>query len=114
MPLYDRMRVLRDLDAEYMRLSDIHYRNAPRNGAIPVGGGEWMDTFFRMEGVRGMIRCLRNGLSLRKALDHGKVASEIAVRLWNSNREYQVHRWDQTCHDYLETLVRRIWPGALA
>ena len=55
------------LDQEYQRLSDTHYTNAPKG--MPVGGGDWMDSFFRMEAIRGTMNGLRRGLSLEESID---------------------------------------------
>jgi len=106
-PLCNRGRAIRLLSDEYNRLVTQHYKSAPRNG-IPVGGGDWMDSFFRLEGVRGTLGALGRGESLNKAIEDGKALSEIAIRIWNQRREWQVHRWDKCCHDYLDSIVRRI------
>lgn len=102
-----RLTAMKILSAEYDLLMDRHSKSAPRNG-IPVGGGDWMDSFFRMEGVRGTLGALGRGLSLCKSIDEGKVVSEISVGIWNKHREWQVHRWVKTSHSYLEQLERRI------
>lgn len=65
-----------------------------------------MDTFFRMEAIRGCMSALRLGKPLQEAVDDGKKTSEIAVKKWNDRREYQVHRWHETAHEYLDTLIR--------
>lgn len=75
---------------------------------IPAGGGEWMDLFFRLEGIRGVLESLRKGETIEQALKRGKEYSTIAVRKWNSRREYQVHRWDECAHDFIETTLRKI------
>lgn len=100
-----RRRLLILLDGEYQRLNGIHWANAPRNGKIPIGGGQWMDSFFRMEAIRGCQSALRSGASLQEAIKAGQKESRAAVKIWNARREYQVHRWEETAFDYLERLV---------
>lgn len=118
MPLTTESRhaLTRLLDDEYMRIHDLHYKAAPRNAdglgsGIPVGGGDWMDTFFKMEAIRGVISELRQGKDIDTATATGKVLSEIAIRIWNGRREYQVRRWEQCCHDFIERLVWRLLEG---
>lgn len=103
--LWNRNHALKFLQKSYDEWQEIHSKNAPTNNTIPVGGGEWMDTFFKLEGIRGMQTSLRNGDSISKALEVGKTTSEIAVKIWNRHREYQVHRCQETCHSFLERLV---------
>lgn len=103
-----RYRWLRRLDEEYQKLHDKHYKAAPRNGEIPVGGGDWMDTFFRMESIRGMINALRNNKSLKDSLEDGVAVGVISIQLWNKRREWQVHRWEGTARSYLENLTHLI------
>ena len=98
-----------------LKLHDIHdklYQKhmdaAPKNGDIPVGGGDWMDSFFRLEGIRGIMSALRNGDSLHNAIETGKSRSMEAVQKWNSGREYQVHRWVETAWDYLDMIYRKV------
>jgi hypothetical protein len=67
-----------------------------------------MDLFFRMEAVRGVMTSLRGGKSLREAVADGKTASEVAVKIWNGRREWQVRRWEHCCHDYLDGLIRKL------
>jgi len=69
---------------------------------IPVGGGEWMDLFFKMEGIRGIMTALRCGKTLSEAIEFGKNVSTNAVRTWNSKHEYQTSRWEKTAHNYIE------------
>lgn len=107
MPITFRIKALRLLGTEYDKLCIQHSKEAPRN-AIPVGGGDWMDLFFKMEGVRGTMSALENGKKLERAFEEGKLVSETAIRLWNRRREWQVHRWDKCVHSYLETLQRKI------
>lgn len=102
-----RFTILRRLDAVYQLLAEKHFESAPKGGRLPVGGGDWMDTFFRMEGLRGMMTALRGNNSLRVALEEGKTVSEISVSIWNGKREYQVHRWKETAHTYLQRELKR-------
>lgn len=113
MPLTTERRhsILRRLDLEYYKLHDAHYLNAPKPNTVPIGGGEWMDYFFRMEAIRGVVNALRCGKTVEEAIQDGKAVSEIAIALWNKKREYQVHRWTNCCHDYIERLVWRIQDG---
>lgn len=110
MPLTKKRRyeILRWLDEKYQDMLSKHYENAPKSNTIPVGGGDWMDTFFRSEGLRGCIGALRRGLCLKESFEEGKMVSEIAVRVWNGKREWQVHRWDKTVHNYLDGVRREI------
>lgn len=103
-----RFAIMRSLDDEFTLLAERHYENAPNNGTIPVGGGDWMDSFFRMEAVRGTLGALGRGLSLKESIEEGKSVSEISVKIWNGKREYQVHRWIKTAHTYLDKLIKRI------
>ena len=110
MPMPPKLRrvALEVLQDEYDSLASRHSKAAPRDGAVPVGGGDWMDCFFRMEGVRGALSALGRGASLQDAIQEGKVVSEIAVRIWNKKREWQVHRWDKTVYDYLDKLHKKV------
>ena len=110
MPLLQehRFSIMRRLDDEFMLLDKIHNENAPKGGTIPVGGGDWMDSFFRMEAIRGTLGGLRRGLSLKKAVEEGKAVSEISVKIWNGKQGYQVHRWVKTAHTYLDRLMKRV------
>lgn len=113
MPLTKKRRyeILRWLDEKYQAILRKHYENAPASNTIPVGGGEyWMDTFFRAEGLRGCINALRRGLGLKEAFEEGKAVSEISVRIWNTKKkkDYVVHRWDKTVHDYLDNVKREL------
>ncbi len=106
MPL-TRNSVLLKIEEEISRWRQIHHRNAPTGGRTPVGGGEWMDSFFKMQALRGLQGGLRKGMSLSRSLDLGKEESKRAVEIWNSQREYQVHRCEQTAWSYLENFVLR-------
>ena len=110
MPMTTKRRwgITRELDVLYQELSEKHYACAPKNGELPIGGGDWMDTFFRMEGLRGTIGALQRGKNLSDAFEEGKTVSEISVRIWNGKREYQVHRWDKTVYSYLESVKKRV------
>lgn len=110
MPLTKKRRyeILRWLDEKYQSVQRKHYGNAPKGGSIPVGGGDWMDMFFRAEGLRGCIGALRRGVSLKGSFEEGKAVSEIAVRVWNEKREWQVHRQDKTVHSYLDGVRKEI------
>ena len=108
-----RMHLLRLLDDEYQKLYAKHYEEQKAIGnRIPVGGGDWMDMFFRCEALRGCIGALRTDKSLDEAVAEGKTVSEISIRIWNGKREYQVHRWDKCCHSYLDGMIARLLPAA--
>lgn len=64
-----------------------------------------MDSFFKMEAIRGVVSALRNTCSVSVAIKKGKQQSTFAVSKWNSQRGYQVHRWNQTAWSWLEGLV---------
>lgn len=98
---------IRILEMEYEKQVQIHSSAAPRNG-IAVGGGDWMDSFFKMEAVRMMLSTIRAGKPLVEVERYGKDAATIAVKLWNDRREYQVRRWEQCCDDFVDSLIRRI------
>lgn len=102
-----RHELLRLLDEEHLRQNKEHRKLSPRNGEIPVGGAH-MESFFRMEGVGGIIQALRDGQGILEAVAHGKAIASFAVRLWNGRREWQVHRWEKTCDDYFDRLMVRI------
>ncbi len=101
------LALLRRLSVEESKTLATHYKYSPIFEEIPVGGGEWMDSFFRLEGLRGIMSALRAGKSLEASLDAGKERSRIAVRKWNESREYQVHRHVDTACLYLVGVVRR-------
>lgn len=96
------------LQEEHDKLSQTHYKCAPKNGTIPVGGGDWMDSFFKMESVRGCLNALRAGETLSESISQGKTVSEIAIKIWNGRREWQVHRWEKCAHHYLDSLIVRL------
>lgn len=102
-------QLLRFLDGRYQSLSRKHREAAPTGGTIPIGGGDWMDTFFRMEALRGCIGALRRDKTLAEAVEEGKTVAVIAVQIWNRRREYQVHRCEDTADDYLDSVVRSFY-----
>lgn len=108
MPRLTRHKLLILLDDEYQRLYEFHMSQAPKNNTIPVGGGSWMDSFFRCEGIRGCMNALRRGKSVEESLKEGVSVAAIAVKLWNSKREYQVHRWENCVEAYLVSLIQRL------
>lgn len=101
-------RLLIYLGEKYQELSDRYYKNVPKFGTVPAGGGEWMDSFFRMEAIRGCMTALRLSKSVEEAVLDGYAVSEIAVQIWNTRRkkDYQTQRWEKTAHDYLDSLIR--------
>lgn len=104
-----RNYLLRSLDKVYDELNEKYSCEIKAIGSkIPIGGSGWMDLFFRMEGIRGVMAGLRSSGNLLGAIEVGKTTSSIAVRIWNGRKEYQVHRWEETCYGYLEHTVRRI------
>lgn len=104
-----RLGLLRELGKVYDSLAEQHYGEVKAIGnRIPIGGNVWMDLFFQMEGVRGVIEALRHGATLASAIEQGKESSTYAVKQWNKRREYQVHRWEKTTHSWLENLARRL------
>ena len=62
-----------------------------------------MDSFFRAEAVRGVLTALRSGKGLEDSVADGKALCEIAVQIWNTRREWQVHR--SSC--WVEDFIRR-------
>ncbi len=102
-----RYDLLRWLDKKYQELNNKHYLMAPTNGCIPVGGGDWMDLFFKMEALRGMMGGLRSGKSVTASVNDGKAVSEIAIKIWNTKREWQVKRWEKSAHTFLESVIRQ-------
>lgn len=106
MPPYLRKSLLLALGEEYDRVAEIHRKNAPVG--IPVGGGEWMDSFFKLEGLDGIMLALRKLKPIEVALSEGKQQSTEAVKIWNSRREWQVHRHKETAWTYLENILKRL------
>lgn len=105
MPIVRLKKLMIFLDEKMQELYEKHYKAAPRNG-IPIGGGDWMDTFFRTEAIRGCLGALRRGKNLEEAIQEGITVSEISVGIWNKKREWQVHRWEKTGEMYLRDLIR--------
>jgi hypothetical protein len=99
---------MRALDAEYLRLDAKVRELGPRNGEIPVGGGDWMDSFFRAEAIRGTLGALRRGTGLKDALIEGEDTAKVAIAIWNRKREYQVRRDDCWVGDYLRGVVIKV------
>jgi hypothetical protein len=64
-----------------------------------------MDTFFKMEAIRGVLGALRHGDTLEKARQDGKVVCEIAIQLWNTKREWQVRRSNCWIEDFITRMV---------
>lgn len=97
------MKLLRLLDFEWQRWRKVHETNSPRG--MPVGGGDWIDSFFKMTALEGAIRILRNGGTPEAAIEEGKKDSAVAVDKWNQRHGYQVHRWRETCWGWIEFMV---------
>lgn len=53
-----------------------------------------MDSFFKMEAIRGFLNGLRSDGSLADAVKAGNEAADYAVEKWNQSRkkDYTVHR----------------------
>ena len=98
--------MIAQIEALRQQLWQRHRDAAPRG--YPVGGGDWMDTLFRLEALDGCLRSLRAGKPLAEALRDGQEASRAAVKIWNRRREYQVHRWEETAFDWLDAQIRKI------
>lgn len=104
MPILFRHELLRSLDCVYDDLCQRSSKNAPQG--IPVGGGDWMDDFFKAEALRGFLTAYRDPkATIEKAIEDGKIISTIAVKIWNKRREWQVHRCEETAHRFLENTV---------
>jgi hypothetical protein len=102
----DHLTALRRLSDVCTALREKHHAEMRAIGnRIPVGG-DHMDLFFRIEGLDGAVRALRAGRPTDQAIEEGKWASAEAVKRWNARREWQVHRWDSTAHDFIERTVR--------
>ena len=83
------MTFRRKLLDKYQEALDISNKNAPRGGAIPIGGGDWMDYFFRSEAIMGVVESLRrkNG-SLKEATKAGVERATAAIEIWNKRFAY--------------------------
>ena len=98
------MDTLERLSEAYDRECEIHRKNTPVG--LPIGGGDWMDSLFRMEALRGAMAELEAGKTNAEALAAGIAAGRLAIRTWNGRREYQVHRWEGSIDSYLERMLR--------
>lgn len=67
-----------------------------------------MDSFFRAEAIAGVQRLLRQGRGLNEAIENGIRDGKEAIRIWNSRREWQVHRWDGWIESFLQETIRRV------
>lgn len=103
----ERHWILRRLDDEYQKLYRYHIDVAPRG--LPVGGGEWIDSHFKLEAIRGATKSLREGSTIEESIDAGKKAGRYSVKMWNDKREWQVHRQIETTDDYIERLVMKYY-----
>ena len=97
------MKFIRKLDDEYQKLVSRSNEAAPRNGSIPIGGGDWMDNFFKSEAIRGVIGALRRG-NYVGARAEGKELAELAIQIWNGRREWQVHRSKHWIDDFISDI----------
>lgn len=98
------MEALKQISSILDQWNERHRKETPQG--VAVGGGEWMDSFFKVEGLSGIVESLRDGADLDFALEWGKIRARKAVKIWNSRREYQVHRWVNTADAWLEGQVR--------
>lgn len=106
MPLtFLHMRRIGDVQRYWQRKS---HDAAPRNGALPIGGGDWMDSFFRSEAIEGLLSSLRKKDSLKEAMLSGVMRAKEAIRVWNHRhrKDYAVQRWDGWVEDFLLNLVK--------
>lgn len=105
-----RMRLLRLMGETHDELYWRHKREQDAIGSrLPAGGGEYMDLFFRVEGLRMVLQSLRGGLTLAEAITVGQEAFSGAVRIWNSRQAYQIQRWEKTAHEFIERTVWSAW-----
>lgn len=110
----DYLEILIKLDRLYHEMMQTHMEDMRAIGSRIPAGGAHMDLFFRLEGLRGAMTALRLGDKLEQAIQAGKDVSSLAVLAWNNRREYQVHRWDKTAHDFIENTIRRLAKDAAA
>lgn len=96
--------LLRFLDSHYQEAMNRHLELRPVYPDIEVGG-EHMDPFFVAEAIRECMGALRRGATVEDAIKEGETASTAAVKIWNSRRGFQVHRWENTAHARLFGLV---------
>lgn len=66
-----------------------------------------MDPFFRAEALRGTIAALRSGKTVEESIADGVAVCEIAVKLWNAQREWQVHRSNCFADTYVRGVITR-------
>jgi hypothetical protein len=115
MPLTTQKRyaVLRKLDEEWERWHKLYQKWCPPPGTIFDVGGEYIDYFFKMEGIRGIQDALRSSATIKGAIEQGKRRAEESIVKWNGRRkrEYQVHRWGKSCEHFIEFLVYRLVRG---
>lgn len=108
-----RMRLLLLVGAQHDELYRRHKREQDAIGSrLPAGGGEYMDLFFRVEGLRVVLQSLRAGGGVDDAVAAGQEASSQAVRIWNSQQAYQIQRWEKTAHEVIERTVWGAWRQA--
>ena len=68
----------------------------------------WMQSFFEMEAIRGIVGALRTkGSTVSQASKDGKAVCEIAIQVWNKKREWQVHRSDCWIEDFIAGTLRK-------
>lgn len=105
-----RYAILRALDDVYQENMSKHYAAAPKGG-IPAGGGDWVDYFFKSEGLRGAIGYLRSNKNptIEGCIAEGLVVSQIAIKIWNTQREYQVHRWENSVEEFIRYEVTKAY-----
>ncbi len=101
---YAKMREVGEILDKYDRY---HVELRPKHGEVSIGG-EYMDPFFRAEGLRGWLRAMREEATVQDAIEVGKAAIRLAVKKWNSRREWQVHRDPDSTANWLEGLILRI------
>ena len=81
-----------------------------KGGGIPVGG-EHIDELVRGEGLLKLVRCICKGKTVTESLQEAIEETRLIIRNWNKSREYQVHRWEDTCVGLLEDTARRLGWG---
>lgn len=98
--------LMRKLDERYQMYCQQSMSCAPRNGDLPVGGGDWMDNFFKAEAIRGTLTAMRHGKEPLEAAKDGKAVAEISIQIWNDKREYQVQRWNGWVEDFIQSELK--------
>ena len=106
-PVSNHYPLLRLLSEEHAKESERYERSAPRFG-IPVGGGDWMDSFVRCEALEACGQALRKGRPVAEAVEAGAVAATQAILKWNASREWQVSIWEGCGRAYIEDKVRHL------